>query len=177
MLARFWRSAAGGSAASLAAWISAHRGPASRRANGSSSTHGGWSYERWAPRATATPTAVALAFAGSMSVKSATMKARMGFRTCPGRPAPPSSPAGACPAKRPRPSSRARDLALIRPARRDKKAPGTDWLRQRVEAIIWTLKNQLGLERHGGRVLAGLWARTIQRLLALNACIWHNRMI
>ena len=66
---------------------------------------------------------------------------------------------------------------LIRPARKDKKAPGTDWLRQRVEAIIWTLKNQLGLERHGGRVLAGLWARTIQRLLALNACIWHNRMI
>jgi len=85
MLARFWRSAAGGSAASLAAWISAHRGPASRRANGSSSTHGGWSYERWAPRATATPVAVALAFAGSMSVKSATMRARMGFRTCPGR--------------------------------------------------------------------------------------------
>ena len=37
--------------------------------------------------------------------------------------------------------------------------------------------NQLGLERHGGRVPAGLWARIVQRLLALNACIWHNWMI
>jgi hypothetical protein len=33
-----------------------------------------------------------------------------------------------------------------------------NWLRQRVEAIVWTLKNQPGLERHGGRVPAGLWA-------------------
>ena len=67
------------------------------------------------------------------------------------------------------------DLALIRPARKDDKNPGhfPNWLRQRVEAIIWTLKNQLGLERHG-RVPAGLWARIIQRLLALNAVIWHN---
>ena len=39
------------------------------------------------------------------------------------------------------------------------------------------LKNQLGLERHGGRVPAGLWARIVQRLLALNACIWHNWLI
>jgi hypothetical protein len=43
-----------------------------------------------------------------------------------------------------------------------------------VEAIIWTLKHQLGLEDHGGRVPAGLWARIVQRLLALNAAIWHN---
>jgi hypothetical protein len=70
-------------------------------------------------------------------------------------------------------------LALIRPARKDEKAPRyfPNWLRQRVEAIIWTLKNQLGLERHGGRVPAGLWARIVQRLLALNACIWHNWQI
>jgi len=70
-------------------------------------------------------------------------------------------------------------LTLIRPARRDEKAPRyfPNWLRQRVEAIIWTLKDQLGLERHGGRVPAGLWARIIQRLLALNAVIWHNWMI
>jgi hypothetical protein len=33
----------------------------------------------------------------------------------------------------------------------------------RIEAIIWTLKNQLGLERHGGRVPGGLWARIAQR--------------
>jgi hypothetical protein len=70
-------------------------------------------------------------------------------------------------------------LALIRPARKDEKQPRyfPNWLRQRVEAIIWTLKNQLGLERHGGRVPAGLWARVVQRLLALNACIWHNWVI
>jgi len=29
-------------------------------------------------------------------------------------------------------------------------------------------------EHHGGRVPAGLWARIVQRLLALNAPIWHN---
>jgi hypothetical protein len=52
-----------------------------------------------------------------------------------------------------------------------------DWLRQRIEAIIWTLKIQLGLERDGGRVPAGLWARIVQRLLALNAAIWHNWQI
>jgi hypothetical protein len=67
-------------------------------------------------------------------------------------------------------------LALIRPGRKDERPPRPfpNWLRQRVEAIIWTLKDQLGLERHGGRVPAGLWTRIVQRLLALNACIWHN---
>jgi Transposase DDE domain len=66
-------------------------------------------------------------------------------------------------------------LTLIRPARKDETPHYfPNWLRQRVEAIIWTLKNQLGLERHGGRVLAGLWARVVQRLLALNAVIWFN---
>jgi hypothetical protein len=70
-------------------------------------------------------------------------------------------------------------LALIRPARTDETGPRhfPNWLRQRVEAVIWTLKNQLGLEHHGGRVPAGLWARIIQRLLALNPCIWHNWMM
>jgi hypothetical protein len=64
-------------------------------------------------------------------------------------------------------------LALVRPARKDEKKPRPfpNWLRQRVEAVIWTLKNQLGLERHGGRSPAGLWARIVQRLLALNATI------
>jgi hypothetical protein len=67
-------------------------------------------------------------------------------------------------------------LTLIRPARKDEEQPRPfpNWLRQRVEAIIWTLKNQLGLERHGGRAPSGLWARIVQRLLALNAAIWHN---
>ena len=70
------------------------------------------------------------------------------------------------------------EVTLIRPGRKDEKPrPFPNWLRQRVEAIIWTLKNQLGLERHGGRAAAGLWARIIQRLLALNAAIWHNSTI
>jgi hypothetical protein len=70
-------------------------------------------------------------------------------------------------------------LTLIRPARKDEKTPRSfpNWLRQRVEAVIWMLKNQLGLERHGGRVPAGLWARVLQRLLALNAAIWFNWQI
>ncbi|MER6514660.1 transposase [Nonomuraea sp. NPDC001636] len=66
---------------------------------------------------------------------------------------------------------------LIRPARQDEPAsavPFPGWLRQRIEAIIWTLKNQLGLERHDARTTDGLWARVSQRVLALNAAIWHN---
>ena len=65
------------------------------------------------------------------------------------------------------------ELSLIRPARKDEKTPRPfpNWLRQRIEAIIWTLKHLLDLKRHGGRVPAGLWARIVQRLLALNACI------
>jgi hypothetical protein len=70
------------------------------------------------------------------------------------------------------------NLALIRPARKDEEPRSfPNWLRQRVEAVIWALKNQLGLERHGGRVPAGLWARIVQRLLALNAAIWFNWQI
>jgi hypothetical protein len=67
-------------------------------------------------------------------------------------------------------------LVLVRPARTDEHRPRPfpNWLRQRVEAVIWTLKHQLGLEHHGGRVPAGLWARIVQWLLALNAAIWHN---
>jgi len=67
-------------------------------------------------------------------------------------------------------------LTLVRPARKDEHDTGRfpNWLRQRVEAVIWTLKHQLGLEAHGGRVPRGLWARIVQRLLALNAAIWHN---
>ena len=70
-------------------------------------------------------------------------------------------------------------LLLVRPARTDEPDPGTfpAWLRQRVEAIIWTLKHQLGLDRPGGRIPAGLWARVVQRLLALNAAIWFNWQI
>jgi hypothetical protein len=70
-------------------------------------------------------------------------------------------------------------LCLIRPARADEADPKVfpAWLRQRIEAIIWTLKHQLGLDRPGGRLPAGLWARVVQRLLALNAAIWFNWQI
>ncbi|RCV47162.1 hypothetical protein DEF24_27540, partial [Marinitenerispora sediminis] len=65
------------------------------------------------------------------------------------------------------------------PVRRDEDVPGIfpGWLRQRIEAVIWTLKNQLGRERHAARTQEGLWARTCQRILALNAAIWHNWLI
>ena len=68
------------------------------------------------------------------------------------------------------------ELTLLRPARANETTPRPfpNWLRQRVEAIIWTLKGQLGLEHHGARGINGLWARVLQRLLALNAAIWHN---
>jgi hypothetical protein len=66
---------------------------------------------------------------------------------------------------------------LIRPPRQDEPPPTRpfpSWIRQRIEAIIWTLKNQLGLERHNARTTDGLWARISQRILALNTAIWHN---
>ena len=37
-----------------------------------------------------------------------------------------------------------------------------------------TLKDQLSLERHGGRTLRGLVSRIARRLLALTAAILHN---
>ena len=67
-------------------------------------------------------------------------------------------------------------VVLVRPAGRDEQDPGVfpTWLRQRVEAIIGTLKGQLGIEHPGARVPTGLFARVVQRLLALNAAIWWN---
>ena len=47
-------------------------------------------------------------------------------------------------------------------------------IRQSIEAIIWTCKGQLSLERHRARTIPTLCARICQRLLALTACIWHN---
>ena len=72
-----------------------------------------------------------------------------------------------------------KQLTLLRPARTDEPDPGgfPAWLRQRVEAIIWTPKHQLGMDRPGGRIQAGLWVRVVQRLLALNAVIWFNWQI
>jgi hypothetical protein len=68
---------------------------------------------------------------------------------------------------------------LIRPAtKRERTRPGARFLktfRQIVESVNqMTLKAQLDLERHGARKIDGLRARTVQRLLALTAAIWHN---
>lgn len=65
---------------------------------------------------------------------------------------------------------------LIRPDRKDEparfgKLGGT---RQWIESVLDTLKGQLGLEHHGGRILAGVYARVGAKLLALAAGIWHN---
>ena len=70
-------------------------------------------------------------------------------------------------------------LTLVRPARKDEKLPRPfpNWLRQRVEAIIWTLKNQLGLERHGGRVPPGCGPGSSSGSSPSTPCIWHNWMI
>jgi hypothetical protein len=47
-------------------------------------------------------------------------------------------------------------------------------VRQWIEAIIDTLKAQLGLERHGAHTIQGVWTRVAQRLLGLAAGVWFN---
>ena len=66
--------------------------------------------------------------------------------------------------------------SFYRPDRLDeeRRNGSLGWIRQRIESVIWTLKGQLGLESHGARTEAGLFARVAQRLLALTAAIWHN---
>jgi hypothetical protein len=65
---------------------------------------------------------------------------------------------------------------LVRPDRRDEphRWGSLGGLRQWIEGIIDTLKDQLGLERHGAHTPQGLWVRIAQRLLALAAGIWFN---
>jgi hypothetical protein len=69
-------------------------------------------------------------------------------------------------------------ITLIRPAmKREPPRPLQRFLkpfRQIIESVNQTLKAQLDLERHGGRTPTGVWARVLQRLLALTAAIWHN---
>jgi hypothetical protein len=69
---------------------------------------------------------------------------------------------------------------LLRPSRKDepdRPNPPTGWIRQRIESIIDNLKDQLLLERHGGRTPAGLLARITARILALCACINLNQRL
>ena len=69
--------------------------------------------------------------------------------------------------------------ALLRPDRADeaRRHGSLGRWRQWIESAFDTLKDQLGLERHGGRTLAGVWVRIAQRLLALAAAIWWNWQI
>ena len=65
---------------------------------------------------------------------------------------------------------------LARPDRRDEpyRFGSLGGVRQWVEAIFDTLKDQLGLERHGAHTAQGLWIRVAQRLLALATGVWFN---
>jgi hypothetical protein len=65
---------------------------------------------------------------------------------------------------------------LVRPDRADEphRHGSLGRWRQWIESAFDTLKDQLGLERHGGRTLAGVLVRVAQRLLALAAAIWWN---
>lgn len=65
---------------------------------------------------------------------------------------------------------------LLRPDRKDEPARygSLGSVRQWIESTFDTLKDQLSLERHGGRTLNGLISRIARRLLALTAAILHN---
>jgi hypothetical protein len=65
---------------------------------------------------------------------------------------------------------------LLRPDRADepRRHGSLGRFRQWIESTFDTLKDQLGLERHGGRTPAGVWVRVAQRLLALASGIWWN---
>ena len=73
-----------------------------------------------------------------------------------------------------------RGVRLLRPSYRNRAPrPGEHLLkpiRQLIESVFDTLKGQLDLELHGGRSIDGVGARIAQRLLALTATIWHNRV-
>jgi hypothetical protein len=68
-------------------------------------------------------------------------------------------------------------VLLVRPDRKDetkRRYGNLSRIRQWIEAIYDTCKDQLNLERHGGRTPAGVITRIAQRLLALATAIWHN---
>jgi len=71
-----------------------------------------------------------------------------------------------------------RNLALLRPVRKgEARRAGQNLfkpLRQVIESVNWTLKGQLDLERHGGRIPEGIIVRVLARILALTAAIWNN---
>jgi hypothetical protein len=68
---------------------------------------------------------------------------------------------------------------LVRPDRADEPTRFGDLggVRQWIEAIINTLKDQLSLEGHGAHTIQGVWIRVAQRLLALATAVWFNWQI
>jgi hypothetical protein len=70
----------------------------------------------------------------------------------------------------------AHGAVLLGPDRADepRRVGSLGRFRQWIESTFDTLKDQLGLERHGGRSLPGVVVRVAQRLLALAAAIWWN---
>jgi hypothetical protein len=68
---------------------------------------------------------------------------------------------------------------LIRPDRKDERPRfgSLGAIRQWIESVFQTLKEQLSLERHRARTLTGVVARVAQRVLALAAGLWHNEQI
>jgi hypothetical protein len=71
------------------------------------------------------------------------------------------------------------DAVLVRPDRTDEPARfgNLGGVRQWIEAIIDTLKDQLSLEGHGAHTIQGVWIRVAQRLLALATAVWFNWQI
>jgi DDE family transposase len=65
---------------------------------------------------------------------------------------------------------------LVRPDRADEptRFGNLGGVRQWIEAIFDTLKDQLSLEDHGAHTIQGVWVRVAQRLLALAAGVWWN---
>jgi hypothetical protein len=70
----------------------------------------------------------------------------------------------------------AHGAVLLRPDRADepRRHGSLGRWRQWIESTFDTLKDQLSLERHGGRTLPGVVVRVAQRLLALAAAVWWN---
>jgi hypothetical protein len=68
---------------------------------------------------------------------------------------------------------------VLRPRRKDepRQPLNISKLRQTVESVIWTIKDRLGLERHGARTFTGIRARILAKLLALAAGIWLNQQL
>jgi len=71
------------------------------------------------------------------------------------------------------------DATLVRPDRKNEKPRfgKLGGIRQWIESIYNTTKDQLNLEQHGGRIQEGVWVRVCQRVLALAAGVWHSWLL